>query len=49
MPSRSSFAGHQSHVCILWNKIRETQEREKQFKAQQNSTFYLSLFYLFLI
>lgn len=48
MPSRSSFAGHQSHIRNLWNKIRETQEREKQLKGQQNSTFYSSFFYLFL-
>lgn len=39
MPSHSLFAGHQSYICNLWNKIKEIQGRKKQPKAQQNSTF----------
>lgn len=48
MLSHSSFAGHQSYICNLWNKIKEIQGRKKQIKAQQNSTFHLSFSIHFL-
>lgn len=30
MPRHSSFAGHQSCICNLWNKIEEMQGRKKE-------------------
>lgn len=35
MPSHSSFEGHQSYACKLWNKVQELQGRKKQTNEQQ--------------